>query len=113
VDGGVSRALDRRVDGEADDGCAFILDGGTTCRAPRRPGSPYCGHHHALCHIPGGSKGERRRLKETEALASAVGGRQGRPARTPPDPFLRRLESITRGFSHPRCSRIVREGGDQ
>jgi hypothetical protein len=112
VDGGVSRAFDTRIDKIADDGCAFILEDRTTCGGPRRPGSPYCQHHHTLCHIPGGSKGERRRLRETEALANAVGGRQGRPARTPPDPFLRRLENITRGFLQPNCSRIVRRDGE-
>jgi len=58
--------------------------------------------------MPEGSSGERRRLKETEALASAVGGRRGRSARVPPDRFLRRLENVTRGLARSQCSRIVR-----
>jgi hypothetical protein len=100
---------------DADGGCAFILDGGAAglrvCRVPCRPGSPYCREHHALCHLPPGSTAERRQLREIEALADAVGGRQGRPARSPPAALLRRLTRLERIFSGPRCSRIVRKGG--
>ena len=110
MDGGLSRAIVATIGEGEDEGCAYILDNKAICGATRQPGSPYCGHHHALCHVAGGSRGERRRLKETEALATAVGGRCGRPALTPPDPFLRRLENVARGFTRPSCSRIVREG---
>jgi len=112
VDGGAPRAFDRWiVDEQGDEGCAFILTEAGCCGAPRRPGSSYCQEHHALCHLVEGSRRERRRLREAEALASAVGGRQGRPARLPPDPLLRRLENIARGFSRTQRPRIVR--GDE
>ena len=107
MDGGAFPTAGQRLD-DGDGGCAFILDGGTSCGAAPRAGSPYCPHHHALCHLRGGSAGERRRLGEAEALAAAVGGRRGRRARVPPDPLLRRLENIARGSSRPYRSRIVR-----
>jgi hypothetical protein len=109
VDGGGSRAFGNEVRAVEDEGCAFILDGGAVCREVGRPGSAYCEAHHRLCHLPGGSAGERRKLRETEVLAAAVGGRRGRPARTPPDRFLRRLEAVARGLARPKCSRIVRK----
>jgi hypothetical protein len=111
VDGGVSRAFGYQAEEREQRGCAFILEDGSTCGAARRPGSPYCEDHHALCHVAGGSSGERRRLREAEALATAVGGRSGRPARTPPDRVLRRLENVARGFSRRKCSCIVPGGG--
>lgn len=92
---------------EEDEGCAFILDGGGCCGAARRDGSPYCPRHHALCHHAEESRRGRRRLKEAEDLASAVGGRAGRPWRLPPDPLLRRLENVARGFSRAGRSRFV------
>ena len=120
MDGGSAQNFDRPVAEERGDGCAFILDddaGGprlkqrSVCGVERRPGSPYCAHHHAICHLAGGTTGENRRLRETELLAAAVGGRRGRPARVPPDRFLRRLERTVRDFSRPDRSRIVpREG---
>jgi hypothetical protein len=109
VDGGGFRAFGGKGKAAEDEGCAFILDGGGRCDGPRRQGSVYCEHHHALCHISGGSSGERRRLKETEALASAVGGRRGKSMRVPSDRFLRRLESVTRGLVRPKCSCIVQD----
>jgi hypothetical protein len=91
------------------EGCAYILDAGGTCGAALRPGSSYCAMHHALCHVAEGSSGESRKLREAEALASVVGGkRRRRPARVPPDPFLKRLERAARDFSYPECSCIVR-----
>ena len=97
---------------EPEGGCAFILDadtkatgGRTRCSAPRRPGSVYC--HHALCYLPFSSLAERRKLKEIEALAEAVGGRSGRPARQPPPRFMRRMDQISRAALRPKCSRIV------
>jgi hypothetical protein len=107
---GASRAVGRKINRGDDEGCAYILDGGGTCGAVLRPGSPYCAVHHALCHVPEGSSGERRRLREAEALACAVGGKQGGAGRAPPDRFLRRLENVARGFTRPSCSRIVRAG---
>jgi len=98
-----------------DGGCAYILDdvdvswaSATRCAAPRQRGSSYCARHHALCHVADGSIAEARRLRETEMLASAIGGRLGRAGRAPPERFLRRLERVTGGFSRPECSRIVR-----
>jgi hypothetical protein len=110
VDGGVLHGSDIGFDEAADEGCAFILDEGGPCGMVRRAGSPYCEPHHALCHLPGGSDGERRRLREDEVLARVVGGRRGREARTPSDRFLQRLDSITRDLARPSCSRIVRNG---
>ena len=108
MDGGVLGVSGRGAGARGDEGCAFIVDGAGACGAERRRGSSYCAHHHALCHLPGGSAGEQRRLGEAEALAAVVGGRQGRAARMPPDGFLRRLEHAARAFSRPNCSRIVR-----
>jgi hypothetical protein len=66
--------------------------------------------HHALCHISAGSRAEDRVLAEAEALAQAVGGRLGAPAREPPEPLLRRLDRISRRFSRSHCSRYVQGG---
>jgi hypothetical protein len=100
-----------RGDEEQGGGCAFIIEGtdpgpgrGNFCTAPRQPGSAYCPRHHALCHLPKGSAVERRQLNEIEALADAVGGRQGRAARHPPPLLLRRLDHIARAFSRPKRS---------
>src|SRR5438128_4368285 len=94
--------------GNGDDcGCAFVVDGepgpggAGFCNAPRRAGSAYCPRHHALCHLPNGSAAERRQLREIDALAEAVGGRQGRETRRPPDRLLRRLDRIAREFLRP------------
>jgi hypothetical protein len=90
--------LDRKI-GEGDsDGCAFIIDDKEVCGAERRAGSPYCTRHHALCRIAVGTAREGRHLREAEALATAVGGRQGRAFRSPPDRLLRRFENLTRFF---------------
>lgn len=94
---------------EEDEGCAFILDDGGRCGAARREKSPYCARHHALCHVSEESRRGKRRLKEAEALASAVGGRAGRLWRLPPDPLLRRLENVARGFARPIRSCFVQE----
>ena len=111
MDGGGLRGFDIGYREVEDEGCAFLLDEGTACGAARRAGSAYCETHHLLCHLPSGSDGERRRLREDEALASVVGGRSGRQARTPPDRFLRRLDRVARDLVRPKCSRIVRDGG--
>ena len=98
-------------DGDRVEGCAYLEDGaGGPCGALCRLGSSYCPAHHALCHIRGGSPAERRLLRETEALAKAVGGRRGRPGRRPPDSFLRRLEQVTRASARAVCSCYVRSG---
>ena len=105
------------AESEPDEGCAFVLDresrtatGQTCCAAPRRPGSAYCPTHHALCYLPPESLAERRKLKEIEALAGAVGGKSGRPARRPPPRFLDRMDRVSRGALRPQCSRFVLNG---
>lgn len=101
----------RNRDCEPDEGCAFPLETGPahkTCGAPCRAGSVYCAEHHALCHVQSGSAAERRRLRETEALAAAVGGRRGPIAMRPSERSLRRLERAARGhLLRPNRSRIV------
>ena len=78
-------------------GCAFIVeesDCRRICGSSRRLGSSYCPEHHALCHLAYGSAAEADRLREVEAIASAVAGRRSR-TRNPSGPstqFLRRLE---------------------
>jgi hypothetical protein len=85
---------------EKNDGCAYIIvesrSGRQTCGATRRLSSSYCPHHHSLCHIVGGSKAETDRLREVEALASAVGGRRARQRAQPTRQFLKRLEQAVR-----------------
>jgi hypothetical protein len=88
-----------------EDGCAFIVGDfrpraalDAACGAPRRANSPYCSLHHALCHVDVGSRAERRRLREIEALAKAVGGRYCRPSDLPTDRVLRLLERAARHF---------------
>ena len=102
------------TEAEPDDGCAFVLEeesraatGQTYCAAPRHPGSAYCHAHHALCYLPSESLAERRKLKEIEALAEAVGGRSGRPARRPPPRFLQRMDRASRAASRPQGSLYV------
>ena len=80
MDGGGSRVFSRWIEEKSEGGCAFILDDGGRCGGGRKQNSSYCDHHHALCHIAEGSVRERRRLRETEALANAVGGRRGKPS---------------------------------
>ena len=99
---------------ESEDGCAFVLDRDADaaakqrrCGAPRRLGSVYCYEHHALCYLPSRSLAEQRKLREIDALAEAVGGRSGRPARRPPPHFMRRMDQISRAALRPKCSRIV------
>jgi hypothetical protein len=80
---------------EKDSGCAYIVDeSGSrhTCGAARQVSSPYCSHHHSLCHIVCGSKAETDRLREVEALANVVGGRRARQRAQPTRQFLKRLE---------------------
>ena len=105
---------------EADDGgCAFVLDGVCRfagcvnfCNEPRQPRSAYCPGHHASCHLPNGSEAERQQLPEIEALARAVGARQGRAARHPPIPLLRRLDRVARASSRPTHSLFASEEAD-
>ena len=101
-----------------DAGCAFITDGAAPgaatanfCAAPRQPGSAYCPTHHARCHLATGSAAERGRLAEIEALATAVGGKQGRVARQPPAPLLHRLERAAAAASRAKSPRIAAAGG--
>jgi hypothetical protein len=84
---------------EKDIGCAYIVDesdGRRPCGVARRQSSSYCPHHHSLCHIVCGSKAETDRLREVEALASAVGGRRARQRTEPTGQFLKRLERSVR-----------------
>jgi len=84
---------------EKDIGCAYLvdeLDGRRPCGATRRSSSSYCPYHHSLCHIVCGSRAETDRLREVEALASAVGGRRARQRAEPPRQFLKRLEQAVR-----------------
>src|ERR1700751_6424918 len=90
-----------------DVGCAYIIDeadGRRPCGAARRPSSSYCPHHHSLCYIVCGSKAETDRLREVEALASAVGGRRARQRAEPTRQFLKRLEQAVRELFLPDCS---------
>jgi hypothetical protein len=83
-------------------GCAYVIEepgGSRRCGEPQRPSSSYCAHHHSLCYIICGSKAEIRRLREVEALASAVGGRRARQTAAPSRRFLKRLEQAVRGSS--------------
>src|SRR4051812_29192185 len=96
---------------EPECGCAFVLEedictkaGRGFCAAPRRPGSAYCPAHHAMCHLSSDSLAEKRKLKEIEALAEAVGGKSGRPARRPPPRFLQRMNRVSRAALRPKCS---------
>jgi hypothetical protein len=85
-----------------DRGCAYVLDEpghSLTCGAALRPGSSYCPRHHALCYILSGSRAEVKRLREVEALASAVGGRRARQGIGPSRQFLDRLEQALRELS--------------
>jgi hypothetical protein len=120
----MSREMARGCDGQegnrADDGgCAFVLDGVgrcsglvNFCNEPRQPGSAYCPRHHASCYLANGSDAERRQLREIEALAKAVGGKQGRAARSPPAPLLRRLDRVARVLSRAKGSSFVPEDAD-
>lgn len=97
-------------DGSGEGGCAFIGEGARPCGAPPQPRSAYCPDHHALCHLAGGTRAERRRLQEEEALARVVGGRRSRSGREPPERFLRRVERVTHDFLRHDCSCYVPEG---
>ena len=81
---------------EGGNGCAYLIeDVGShrMCGAPRRPVSSYCPQHHALCHLANGSAAEANRIREVEAIASAVGGRRSRRNSAGPSrQFLKRLE---------------------
>jgi hypothetical protein len=90
--------LDRQHPAD-DQGCAYVNDqfgGRENCGAPRRAASSYCPTHHKLCYITSGSKAELRRLREVEALASAVGGRRARLGAGPSRYFIERLEHAVR-----------------
>src|SRR5215469_177551 len=85
--------------GEEDVGCAYVVeepDGRRSCGAPRKRASSYCLHHHSLCRIACGTKAETDRLREVEALATAVGGRRARRRAEPSRQFLNRLEQAVR-----------------
>lgn len=91
--------------GREEEGCAYLVTSangdGSACRcaAQCRSGSSYCPQHHALCHLPRGSRAERVRLREVKALANMVGGRRGPEGEGPSRRFLDRLEHAVREFS--------------
>lgn len=83
-------------------GCAYLLGAHSTapsCGRPRRTRSSYCDQHHALCHLASGTAAEAARFREAEALACAVGGRQGWRRSQPSPLFLRRLQQFLREIS--------------
>lgn len=114
---GTPGGRERAAIGEEEGGCAFILEpagpsaGARFCNAACRPGSPYCAGHHARCHLAVGSRAERMRLREIEALADAAGGRQAGAARRPPERLLRRFDRLAAALSRPNRSCFVPEGG--
>ena len=82
-----------------DPGCSYVVDepeGRRSCGSPRRQSSSYCQLHHSLCYIAAGSTAESARLREVEALASAVGGRRAQQGEGPTRRFLVRLERAVR-----------------
>lgn len=87
-----------------EEGCAYLLASDQNsarlapCGAVRQPRSPYCPRHHALCHLPRGSRAEKARLREAKTLAEMVGGRCGRDDGGPSQHFLDRLEQAVREF---------------
>jgi hypothetical protein len=107
---------DGELDRAAGRGCAFVLDSADDapvrtrfCAALRQSGSAYCPDHHARCRLPGGSAAEKQQLREIEALANAVGGKQGRSTRQPSPRMLRRLDRAARTVSCADRSCIVPE----
>jgi hypothetical protein len=91
------------VNDREEEGCAFPLTLNRKdaelpgfCQAPAQPGSAYCPHHHALCHLRRGSRAEKARLREVDRLAHLVGGRRGRGEEGPSQRFLERLEQAVR-----------------
>jgi len=96
----ISPLTDTRLD--RDPGCSYVVDepeGKRSCGRRRQQSSSYCTTHHSLCYIVAGSKAESVRLREVEALASAVGGRRAQPAEGPTRRFLARLERAVRTSS--------------
>jgi hypothetical protein len=87
--------------------CGF--PGDPPCEAPRRPGSSYCRHHHASCHLADGSPAASRRMQQIEALAAAVGGRLAGTGRQPPADSLRRIELRAQAFLRADRSRFVQQ----
>jgi hypothetical protein len=78
-------------------GCLYLLADHQPCGCARQLKSPYCGLHHALCHIVAGSPAERSRLAEIETAAEFVGGRVSRATpRVPPQRFMRALDERQR-----------------
>jgi hypothetical protein len=77
-------------------GCQYLDTDLQPCGAPRRPGSSYCDHHHALCHLAVGSKAEGRRCREFERIGQAIGGRGPLGKGAPSAYFLRRIEDLQR-----------------
>jgi hypothetical protein len=88
------RAGDR---GDSPAGCRFLDDDYRACGEPRRAGSSYCDHHHAICYLPAGSLAERERVRLMGRIADAVGGkasRRGMTDRLITRQFTARLERL-------------------
>ena len=99
--------------------CAYVIgtaDGGAQprfCSAVCYSRSAYCPEHHARCRLRGGSLGERQRLREIEALATAVGGKRARADGQPSALTLRRLERVAQAaLTRPVCSCFVQGNDD-
>lgn len=78
-------------------GCLYLDDDMRPCGCLRRPRSPYCPKHHAVCYVAEGSQSERKRLAEIDSAAEFVGGRVARASpRVPPQRFMRALDERQR-----------------
>lgn len=79
-------------------GCLYILDDRQPCGCARQfGGSPYCGPHHALCHVVRGSLAEQSRIVEIERVGQFIGARVAKKSlRIPPRRFMRALDARLR-----------------
>lgn len=78
-------------------GCAYVVDDGEQCGAPRRRGSPYCPAHHTICYIARGSRAEAKQCGLIEAIANAVGGKFAGVRNEPPSvAFVRWIDGLLR-----------------
>jgi hypothetical protein len=77
-------------------GCRFLDGNNRACGRPCRIGSSYCHDHHALTHIPVGSRAETVCVRAIERLATAVGGKTlgGKTRADMPPGFAARLDRL-------------------
>jgi hypothetical protein len=99
------------------EGCAYLIDdaaGRHDCGALRRPCSPYCAEHHAICYVVIGSRCETGLLRRFEYLADKGGkGRHPLGARTDKSRLLAVLgisesEYVTRFTSPTQTDWVMR-----